>query len=1345
MLVVAGELQQIAIKRRAEVEEFQRKHRAGLLTLLFTDIVDSTRLKQTFGDREAVTVVQRHHAVIREILALFSEGEEIETAGDSFFIVFTKPSDAVKFSLLVQARLRALSAEVGQPVFDRIGIHVGEVWIEEHEGPGKARDLYGLQVDTCARVQSLGQADQILLSQFPFDSARQALRGEELHGIEALSWLNHGPYRLKGVEEPLEICEVGEEGKARLRQPPDSEKAHRFISADREPVLGWRPAIDQTVPGTGWVLEKKLGEGGFGEVWLGRDKRLKTERVFKFCFRADRVRSLKREATLFRLLKERVGEHPNIVTIESVYFDEPPPYYILMQHVAEQDLTSWCASQGGIEKVPLETRLEIVAQIGDALQAAHDSGVIHRDVKPSNILVSDQSERPIHAYLTDFGIGQIISDEIRSQLSVSGFSQAGLESASLSGTQLYMAPELFWGKSASIRSDIYALGVALYQLLAGDFSRPVTTDWAKQIKDPLLREDLAKCFAGDPQDRFAGAAQLAEQLRGLEERREAFDKQQAILEERERAAYRRGILRTAALALIVIGLVSGLAVYAFYQRQEALTQRKAAEEQGRVANAQRLKAEQQTRLALVERAAAELTPQSADRDMLFACQLAKDFRRHATSSDPGSLGEVVGLLDRELEGRGRLCQTYWDYERSGSNNDVGNRIPVRAVAFSPDGRTLVLGDSEARVRILRDGVLSDPILVPSGSVRTLTFCPDGSHVAIGTQSGFISVLDVRDPSPKSNMVELAFPDIGRIQDVWSCSWNDQGDLAAACQNGKIYVWLDLLDSLKSGNLRPSKIIENRVGEVDVPVHALAWVHSSAMLAIGDAAGRLRIWDGQTLSDRVPASANAIWSLASSQDGRLACASWDRSISVWKIEIHLDFLTQRSGPFPEFAPALVRLFWKQEAHDQWVRDVAWVDDDRTIASVGDDGMLKLWNSSDLNPLGAEQSSATELWSLGYSASTKMIATANDDGAVRIYRLALPPVTHGDHANTVICLAFMDTSLVSFDLSGGIEIFERSTLKEERAQVPRDDKFEIRSVRFQPRIKAFVIGYDLWSENRGRLAICYPTGTKTLQTADINEPITLIACHPTEPIVAFLTSRGTLGLRMLPELEPVSDQPDLSIARKSETESVVSMEWSNTGNVLSVALNRDSDKSSELLCFSFDRRKLSPVDSGNPIKIPTLIASLAWHPSDQLVAFGTKEGAIILHSFAGWQTKPIGAHTGAVDALHWSVNGRQLFTGGQEPNVKVWAYDADRAEKLALLTTLHGKEHIRAIITCPDGTAIYTAGTGPKIKYWPESSYSVESILARAQVMVNRNMSESEWLGYNPANEYEKVFENLPALR
>jgi hypothetical protein len=151
-------------------------------------------------------------------------------------------------------------------------------------------------------------------------------------------------------------------------------------SPDSEPVLGWRPAVDQPVPGKGWVLEKKLGEGGFGEVWLGRDKRLKTEHVFKFCFWADRARSLKREVTLFRLLKERVGEHPNIVGIEHVYFDEAP-FYIVMQHVEGEDLATWCETQGGVDKVPRASRIEVVAQVAHALQAAHDSGVIlPRDV-----------------------------------------------------------------------------------------------------------------------------------------------------------------------------------------------------------------------------------------------------------------------------------------------------------------------------------------------------------------------------------------------------------------------------------------------------------------------------------------------------------------------------------------------------------------------------------------------------------------------------------------------------------------------------------------------------------------------------------------------------------------------------------------------------------------------------------------------------------------------------------------------------------------------------------------------------------------------------------------------------
>ena len=445
---------------RSRVVEFQRRHRVGLVTLLFTDLVGSTKLKQELGDSTAIPLIQQHHSLVRQTLAQFAEGEEIDTAGDSFFLMFTKPSDAVRFALKLQAGNRELSAQAPKPVLDRVGIHVGEVFIDDAPEGIKPKDLLGLQVDTCARVMSLAEGDQVLMSRFAFDNARQVLRGQEMMG--PLSWLNHGPYVLKGVEEPLEVCEVGDTGSAALKPPADTEKAHRHVSADGEPVLGWRPALDQKVPGTQWVLVEKLGEGGFGEVWLGRHETLKEKRVFKFCFRADRVRALKREMTLFRLLKERVGEHPNIVRMHDVYLDEAP-FYLVMEYVEGRDLSTWWARQD--REMPLEQRLDLVAQVADGLQVAHEAGIIHRDIKPSNILVSGEWREstpdsspttrhlPLVGKLTDFGIGQVMHKELLAGVTLQGFTQTVLGSGSSNtGTLMYMAPELTAGKPASIRA-----------------------------------------------------------------------------------------------------------------------------------------------------------------------------------------------------------------------------------------------------------------------------------------------------------------------------------------------------------------------------------------------------------------------------------------------------------------------------------------------------------------------------------------------------------------------------------------------------------------------------------------------------------------------------------------------------------------------------------------------------------------------------------------------------------------------------------------------------------------------------------------------------------------------------
>jgi class 3 adenylate cyclase len=196
-----------------------------LVTMVFTDIVGSTEMKQRLGEHRAMELIQWHHGVVREVLLQSQTGEEVSTAGDSFFLVFSSPSDAVRFALRLQARLRVGPGQ-GFVIFDRIGIHVGEVFLTVESVAGKVRDYYGMQVDTCARVMSLAGSDQILMTRFAADNARQTLRNLTIPGLNPLHWVCHGQYLVKGVDEPIEVFEVGERGLAAMHTPSPDKRLH---------------------------------------------------------------------------------------------------------------------------------------------------------------------------------------------------------------------------------------------------------------------------------------------------------------------------------------------------------------------------------------------------------------------------------------------------------------------------------------------------------------------------------------------------------------------------------------------------------------------------------------------------------------------------------------------------------------------------------------------------------------------------------------------------------------------------------------------------------------------------------------------------------------------------------------------------------------------------------------------------------------------------------------------------------------------------------------------------------------------------------------------------------------
>jgi|CXWL01.1.fsa_nt_gi serine/threonine-protein kinase len=485
---------------------------------LFTDLVDATALKST-GDARAATIIAKHDELFRACLARHG-GIEQDNAGDGFFAIFERPSDALRCALDFQQSMQRLQFD--EPVQARVGMHWGEVSLlnSDREFSGKQK-LIGQAVDTAARVMSLALGGQVLMTRHVFDSARQHVSTKG--GSPAVSFLAHGPYLFKGVEEPMEVFEAGVAEIAPLSAPPNSEKARRAIAPGDDETLGWRPAVDKPIPGREqWLLEKQIGEGGFGEVWIARQSKTGEVRSFKFCFDAKRLRTLKRELTLFRLMKEVLGDRPDIAKLYDVRLDEAP-FYLEMEYTAGGSLIDWAARQGGIDKVPLATRLEIIAQSATALAAAHSVGVIHKDIKPGNVLIHENKDGTVQARLTDFGIGQLVTSDLLAQAGITGTGFDGkgtvmTDLGSRTGTRLYMAPELMAGKPPTIQSDVYSLGVMLYQVMVGDLERPLAQGWERDVANALLREDIMACVTGQPAERLFSAKELSRRLSTMEQR-----------------------------------------------------------------------------------------------------------------------------------------------------------------------------------------------------------------------------------------------------------------------------------------------------------------------------------------------------------------------------------------------------------------------------------------------------------------------------------------------------------------------------------------------------------------------------------------------------------------------------------------------------------------------------------------------------------------------------------------------------------------------------------------------------------------------------------------------------------
>ncbi|WP_295683378.1 tetratricopeptide repeat protein [uncultured Nevskia sp.] len=373
-------------------------------------------------------------------------------------------------------------------------------------------------------------------------------RLRQVLGEDASGWLRsvHGiGYRFDG---PVQLVED------QRATPPAAPKLD-FQPGDQPP---FRP---------NWQLLRRLGNSG--DSWLAEHTKTRARRVFKFTREAAGLSALKREVTVYRLLRESSSEKIFHVDLLDWNFDEPP-WFIEAEYCPGGSLQEWFEAQGGTGKVPLATRLDLIAQIGEALAEVHAVGVLHKDLKPANVFVVIEADGRPTIRLADFGASRLLDPARLAALEITrlGFTQLiDNNSSDNGGTPLYFAPELLAGHPATVKADIYALGVMLYQFVIGNLRRQLTPGWEAEVVDEILRSDIAAAAEGNPERRLADASELARNLRRLEVRRMTREAERAAAEKAERAARalerikarRVGVM--AAFAALAIGFAASAVLY----------------------------------------------------------------------------------------------------------------------------------------------------------------------------------------------------------------------------------------------------------------------------------------------------------------------------------------------------------------------------------------------------------------------------------------------------------------------------------------------------------------------------------------------------------------------------------------------------------------------------------------------------------------------------------------------------------------------------------------------------------------------------------------------------------------
>ena len=1016
----------------------------------------------------------------------------------------------------------------------------------------------------------------------------------------------------------------------------------------------------------------EVGRGGIGRVLRALDQVLDRQVAVKELFSSS-------EGTRKRFVREALItarlQHPSIVPVyDAGHLGDRSPFYA-MKLVAGRPLDEAIAGATTLSK--RLALLPSVLAVADAMAYAHNERVIHRDLKPTNVLVGRYGE----TIVIDWGLAKELAVDDTDALDAGPYRAAGLDhtmDGAVLGTPAYMAPEQAAGEPVDERADVYALGAILYQVISGVIPHEGATleDMVQRVvsgrirplteREPDVPRDLAaivsKAMALEPSARYANAQGLADDLR-------RFQNGQLVASHRygTRELLRRWVRRHRAAVMVALAAVVLVGIVGIASVLRIVRARHDADEAAAVATKERNTATQTVTELLQEQGRQELVagrparaavylseayarshdPDVALRSMLADAMRSIEAQRWSLDGNPAPVGTAAFSRDgTRIVTSSYLSTEIWD-AATGKRVRKLDATETASAALSPDGSRIVTAgdDHKGRLWDARTGRLL-ATFDHADKLQSATFSPDGARIVTTGDNGIAKLWD-------ATTMQLVGSLEGHRGTVTSAAFDAEGArLVTASSDQTAKVW----------DVKTAKLLFSL--EHDTGVWMARFSPDGAQIVtVGGATARL--WDARTgqLEGVLEGQTGLPEGTAYSRDGsRIVVACYDHTVKLFDSRTRA-LLTTLHG------------------HSAPIRSAAFSPDGSSVLTASDDHTAKLWDAHTGGLLASFEGHRASVESATFSPDGTQVLTAGDDGSAKVWD-ATPSKLR-----------------LSFDAGAGhpcVGLLSR-------------DGATIVTVAQDPIAR-------VWDARRGTLIASLEGHRGHITFFDLDDSATHVVTASSDTTAKLWEARTGKLLVSLDHpgaVQKARVSPDATRIVTVATDGA--RLWDATTGKLIAKLDGDTTASTDTrsevssIAFSADSRRVVTGSSDGTARIwttdnGTLVAELEdvhgvnsvefSHDGERVVTGNNFRSARIWDARTGKLLRSLDGHTAKIVWASFSPDGARVVTASRDRTAKLW--DARTGTLLASLDA-HTGEIFTARFS-PDGARVVTASADDTAKVW-----------------------------------------------